>query len=98
MSKIQIDATEYEALCMLRDVTHESLRRKSDQLERSLVQADLLEKSSKAVINEQSMMIEHLRRKNLEQHALILKMQERLAQLEPMKVSVEQPLFARKSG
>lgn len=96
MSKVSVDRTEYEALCHLRDVTHEELRIRLESKERLVIQLDLMQKADKALINEQSMTIEHLRRNNLEKHALILKMQERLAQLEPMKVSVEQPLFAKR--
>ncbi len=96
MSKVSVNRTEYEALVYLRDVAFEELRVKCLRLERLVKQLEELEKQSSHMINEQSITMEHWRDKCLEQHDLILKMQKRLQQLEPVRSEVPQPMFARK--
>ena len=95
-ARIDLPREEYDALIYLRDVTYEYLRAKCAQLEHTVIQYDLVQKADKAAINSISLSLEAMRKKNLEQHELILKMQARLEQLEPVRSTVPQPAFARK--
>ncbi len=95
-ARIDLPREEYDALIYLRDVTYEYLRAKCTQLEHVIVQFDLIQKADKQTINSISLTLEDSRKKNLQQHELILKMQRRLEQLEPVKSQIEQPMFARK--
>lgn len=95
-ARVDIPREEYDAFCYLRDVTHDDLRRKAEQLQRQVEQADLLEKQSRSVIDQQAVTLEHLMRRNVMQHEMILKLQARLAELEPVKLATPQPMFARK--
>lgn len=95
-AKIDIPREEYDALIYLRDVTYEYLRAKCAQQEHVIVQYDLVQKADKQTIGSLSATLEAVRKKNLEQHALILKMQARLEQLEPVKCETPQPAFQRK--
>ena len=96
-ARIDLPREEYDALIYLRDVTYEYLRAKCTQQENVLMQFDLVQKADKATINSISMSLEAMRAKNLQQHELILKMQARLEQLEPVKSLIPQPAFQRKS-
>ncbi len=95
-AKIELPREEYDALIYLRDVTYEYLRAKCVQLDHVVTQYELVQKADKATINSISLTLEDMRKKNLEQHELILKMQRRLAELEPIKSEVQQPMYARK--
>lgn len=95
-ARIDLPREEYDALIYLRDVTYEYLRAKCTQLDHVVTQYELVQKADKDTINSISLTLEAVRKKNLEQHELILKMQRRLEQLEPVKSQVEQPMFARK--
>ena len=90
---VKVDRAEYEALRELRDVAHETLVRKYDALlanYRSTVDANLSHVHAAA---KQELTVIHLREKNLEQHKLILQMQKRLAELEPVKMETASPMF-----
>lgn len=95
-ARIEIPREEYDALIYLRDVTHEYLRAKCQQQEHLITQYDLVQKADKATINALSLNLEAERRKSLERHELILKMQARLEQLEPVKSSIPQPAFGKR--
>lgn len=95
-ARIELPREEYDAFCYLRDVTYQDALAKAERFERLVEQLDLLGKQSKHVINEQSITIEHLREKLLQQHELIMKMQSRLQALEPVKSQIAQPAFSRK--
>lgn len=95
-AKVDLPREEYDALIYLRDVTYEYLRAKCVQQEHVITQFDLVQKADKHTINSISLSLEAQRKKNLEQHELILKLQRRLEQLEPVKSQIEQPMFARK--
>jgi hypothetical protein len=96
VSRVLVDRREYDALCDLRDGAHDRLLVKYERLEYQLEHQRLLEKQTKKLINEQSLTIDHLRKESLARHELILKMQSRLQQLEPVKIDTPQPMFARK--
>ncbi len=92
-ARVDLPREEYEALCYLRDVTYAGELAK---YERVVEQLNMCSKADKHLINEQSITLDHLRLKNLQQHTLILKMQKRLEELEPVKIETQQPAFARK--
>ncbi len=90
-ARVEIPREEYDAFCYLRDVEHESVKLKLARVERLVEQQKMLEKQSKHMIDEQSLTLENLREKNIEQHALILRMQKRLAELEPVRCETPPP-------
>lgn len=95
-ARTDLPREEYDALIYLRDVTYEYMRAKCVQLDHVVMQYELVQRADKQTINSISMTLEATRTKNLQQHELILKMQARLEQLEPVRSQIEQPLFARK--
>jgi DNA-directed RNA polymerase subunit F len=94
-ARIELPREEYDAFLYLRDHTYEDARAMVTRLERLVAQQEECAKTDKHLINEQSLTIEHLRKWSLAQHEHILKLQARLASLEPIKTAIEQPLFAR---
>lgn len=92
---VRVDATEYDALCELRDGVHEALKLKLQHIEAHYKDALAINATQLNTLNIRDLTVRHLREKNAEQHALILQMQKRLAELEPVKIAAEQPLFAR---
>lgn len=90
-ARVELPREEYDAFCYLRDVTHQDLKAKVEQLQRLVEQQDFREASSKALINTLSTSLEYTRKHNLTQHELILKMQRRLGELEPVKCETPPP-------
>lgn len=90
---VRVDRTELEALKHLRDVTCESLQARLAMLEETVRCHVEIEKKRLHSLNESELTISHLREKNLEQHKLILQMQKRLQDFEPVKMETTQPLF-----
>lgn len=95
-ARIELPREEYDALIYLRDVTFEMMRAKAEQLEMLAKQYELLQQQTKKMLDEQSRSLEHERRESLKRHELILKMQARLAELEPVRTNVPQPAFAKR--
>jgi hypothetical protein len=92
---IRVDETEYEALCALRDVTHAKLLTLYEALQSryNVCNEDNLAKVH--YISKQDLTLRFLREDNTKQHALILQMQKRLAELEPVRTAVPQPAFKK---
>ena len=89
--RVELPREEYDALCYLRDVAYQEARTKIAALERIVQQFEMIEAQSKKVIDEQSLLLDHTRKESLERHALILKMQARLQELEPARFETQQP-------
>lgn len=89
--KISVDREEYSALCALRDGAHEDMRLRALKLGDQY--AEVLEINRRQTYRVSTLETEaqFLRDKCSDQHKLILQMQARLAELEPVKVSVAQP-------
>lgn len=96
MKQVRVDETEYEALCTLRDVTHAQLLALHGALQTRMSTLNEDNHAKTHFISKQELEIRFLREDNQKQHGLILQMQKRLAELEPVKCETEQPLFARK--
>ncbi len=92
-ARIELPREEYDAFIYLRDVTAADLHAKIEVLEARHASHVALEKQRLHSLNEKDLTLTHLRETNLKQHALILQMQKRLQELEPVKSEVVQPLF-----
>ncbi len=97
-ARIDLPREEYDALCYMRDITCADLHAKIASLEERHESHVALEKKRIHSLNERDLEVTHLRDKNLEQHKLILQMQKRLAELEPVKSEVASPMFSFKAA
>lgn len=95
MSKKLVDEDEWEALCELRDGEHEKLRLFSAKLEDNYRSALNLCAQRRHDLDKSDIVIAFLRDENIKQHKLILEMQKRLQELEPVKTSIPQPAFRK---
>lgn len=90
---VKVDRTEYEALKELRDTAHETLIRKHEALAANYKSLLDVDNGRVHFANKQELTVLGLREKNLEQHKLILQMQRRLQDLEPMLMQTASPAF-----
>lgn len=97
MSRRLVDEDEWEALRHLANVTYESLRTEHAAALAQLDKYRAIDAERVHALSMAELTVLSLREKNLEQHKLILQMQKRLAELEPVRIQTPQPAFARKA-
>lgn len=95
MSKKLVEEKEWEALWHLAEVTYEELRVAHESVCAQLEKYKAIDAQRVHALSMHDLTIAHLRSQNLEQHKLILQMQKRLAELEPVRIQTPQPAFKR---
>lgn len=94
-ARVLVDQKEYAALCELRDGVYESLRARHEALKIDYeVLKGALERAAQG-LEVANVTARHLGERNAQQHALLLQMQKRLAELEPVRISTPQPAFRK---
>ncbi len=93
---VSVARVEYEALIALRDGAHENLKIQLAAAAENFARLREVNLEQCHRMSAMELTATHHRTENLKQHDLILTMQRRLAELEPVKTAIPQPALGRK--